>query len=254
MFIVATWHFVITFYRTVRGLADMTTTEGGSAAFLGNPRSWHAIMRDALYMAQCILGDSAAIYRCWILWDRDFRIVAFPMVLLVASIVSGSMVCQRLSTLTSYWHIFDPAVWDWIAVFYSLALGQNTITTGLMTFRLWLVDRRSKAYNVGRSQFFSAMTLLVESVMLYFALQIVVLVAFLTKSNLELVLLGSIPAIVGITFTLVTIRVAFRSKPTGEGSGQTQTIGSFNIRDLSLAIQISEEVVITKHAGDDSPV
>ncbi|KAJ6549773.1 hypothetical protein B0H19DRAFT_1264683 [Mycena capillaripes] len=255
MFTVATWHFVITFYRTVRGLVVMTTMQGGSAAaFLGNPRSWHAVMRDALYMAQCILGDSVAIYRCWILWDRDLRIIVFPMVLLVASIVSGSVACERLSTLNSYSHIFDPAIWDWIAVFYSLALGQNTITTGLMTFRLWLVDRRFKAYNVGRSQFFSAMTLLVESVMLYFALQIVVLVAFLTKSNIQLVLLGSIPSIVGITFTLVTIRVAFRSKPRGEGSSQSQAIGSFNICDLSLAIQISEEVVITKHDVNASRV
>jgi hypothetical protein len=106
------------------------------------------------------------------------------------------MACQRLSTVASYAHIFDPAVWDWIALFYALALGQTTITTGLMAFRLWLVDRRSKAYNAGRSQFFSTMLLLIESAALYFVLQVVVLAAFLAKSNIQLVLLGSIPPIV----------------------------------------------------------
>ncbi|KAJ7060106.1 hypothetical protein C8F01DRAFT_1084505 [Mycena amicta] len=232
----------------------MATTQGGSAAFLANPRSWHAIIRDALYMTQCILGDSVAIYRCWILWDCDFRVVAFPLVLLVASIVSGSMACQRLSTVTSYGHIFDPALWDWIAVFYVLALGQNTITTGLMAFRLWLVDRRSKAYNVGRSQFFSTMLLLIESEALYFVLQVVVLAVFLAKSNIQLVLLGSIPPIVGIKFTLVTIRVAFRSRPSTECSSQTPSIGSFGRRDLGIKIEISEEVIVTKHDSEDSPV
>ncbi|KAJ7924140.1 hypothetical protein B0H13DRAFT_2315751 [Mycena leptocephala] len=254
MFIVSTSHFVIIFYRTVYGLLEMATTQGGSAAFLANPRSWHAIMRDALYMTQCILGDSVAIYRCWILWDRDFRVVALPLVFLVASIVSGSTACQRLSTVTSYGHIFDPAVWDWIAVFYALALGQNTITTGLMAFRLWSVDRRSKAYNVGRSQFFSTMLLLIESAALYFVLQVLVLAAFLAKSNIQLVLLGSIPPIVGITFTLVTIRVAFRSRPSTEGSSQTPTVGSFGRRDLGIEIKISEEVIVAKHDSEDSPV
>jgi hypothetical protein len=172
--------------------------------------------------------------------------------------------------VTSYGHTFDPAVWDWIAVFYALALGQNTITTGLMAFRLWLVDRRSKAYNVGQSQFFSTMLLLIESAALYFVLQVLVLAAFLAKSNIQLVLLGSIPPIVvspissralnwlkisqGITFTLVTIRVAFRSRPSTEGSSQTPTIGSLGRRDLGIEIKISEEVIVAKHDSEDSPV
>ncbi|KAF7355913.1 hypothetical protein MVEN_00920300 [Mycena venus] len=252
MFIVATSHFVITFYRTVRGLSDLSAAQGGPEEFFANPRSWHAIMRDILYMTQCVLGDSVAIYRCWILWDRDFRVVVFPLLLLVASIVSGSMGCERLSTLTSYSGIFDPAVWDWIAIFYVVGLGQNTITTAMMAFRLWLVDKRSKAYIVGRSQFFSTMLLLLESAALFFALQIVVLAAFLTKSNIQMILLGTIPPIVGITFTLLTIRAAFLSKWRAEGS-QTQTIGSIQMREMPIAIQISEEI-IAKHDGDDSPV
>ncbi|KAJ7728467.1 hypothetical protein B0H16DRAFT_1330972, partial [Mycena metata] len=137
------------------------------------------------------------IYRCWILWDRDFRVIALPLILLVATIVSGAMVCQRLSTLASESTIFDPTVRDWLVAFYSLGLGQNAITTGLMAFRLWLVGRLSQTYNIGgRFQFFSTMILLVESAALYIALQVAVLAVFLTKSNIQLVLLGSIPPII----------------------------------------------------------
>ncbi|KAJ7614762.1 hypothetical protein B0H17DRAFT_966054, partial [Mycena rosella] len=187
MFIIATWHFVITFYGVLQALSDTPTNEGGPGALLINTRPWHAIMRDALYITQSLLGDSVAIYRCWILWDRDWRVVVLPLVMLLSSL--------------GYHHnssgdIFDPAIWDWIAVFYAVGLGQNTITTGSMAFRLWLVDRRSMAYNVGRSQFYSTMLLLVESAALYFAIQIVVLAAFLAKSNIQLVLLGSVPPII----------------------------------------------------------
>ncbi|KAJ7486886.1 hypothetical protein FB451DRAFT_1363086 [Mycena latifolia] len=240
MFVVATWHFVITFYRTIRALSSTQTDEGGLPGFLDDSRAWHAIMRDALFFTQCLLGDAVAIYRCWILWDRDFRVVVFPLVLLTSSIgmqcfmdaLSGSMACQKLANSPSV-AISDPALWDWIAVFYALALGQNTITTGLMAFRLWLVDRRSMAYNVGRSQFYSTMLLLVESAALYFALQIVVLTAFLTKSNIQLVLLGSIPPIICV-----------------DGTTQTRSLRSLNMRNFGIAVQITETIDISR---DSSP-
>ncbi|KAF8193946.1 hypothetical protein K438DRAFT_2017592 [Mycena galopus ATCC 62051] len=254
MFFVATLHFVNTLYRTVHGLSFIRISEGGSEKFFADSRSWHAITRDILYVTQCILGDSVAIYRCWILWDRDFRVVIFPSILLGVSIASGYIVCQRLSTLTSYSGFFDSVVWDWMAVFCAVTLGQNTLTTGLMAFRLWLVDKRSKAYNIGQSQFRCTMLLLVESAALYFVLQIVILAAFLTKSNIQVIVLGSIPPIVGITFTLLTIRAGFRSKSRAEASSQTQTIGSITMRDLGISIQISEEMIIARDNTEDSPV
>ncbi|KAJ6540854.1 hypothetical protein DFH09DRAFT_1282972 [Mycena vulgaris] len=226
----------------------MQTEQGGSTAFLMGSRSWHAIMRDVLYITQCLLGDSVAMYRCWILWDRNFRVILFPGALLTASIVSGSIACQRQAHNPSG-SVLDPAIWDWLAVFYALGLGQNTITTSLMAFRLWIVDRRSMAYNVGRSRsqfYYSTMLLLVESAALYFALQIIVLVAFLTKSNIQLILLGSIPPIIGNTFTLITIRVAFRSKQCVDGTTQTQSNGNLNMRDFGIAIEITETINISR--------
>ncbi|KAJ7152032.1 hypothetical protein C8R46DRAFT_1357633 [Mycena filopes] len=265
MFVVATWHFAISLYRTIRGFADITThttrtttpslvTPNARIAFLANPHSWHALMWDALYIVQCLLGDSVAIYRCWILWDRDLRIIAFSLLLLVTSAVSGSMSLWQLSTQDSYRTIFAPAVWGWIVAFYALGLAQNTITTGLMAFRLWLVGRRSQAYvyNAGRCQFYSTILLLVESAALYFVMQLVVFVALLLQSNVELVLLGSIPPVIGITFTIIIIRVAFRSQPRAESSAQTQ---SLNLRDLGITVEITQEV-FAKHDSDagDSPV
>jgi hypothetical protein len=299
---------VITLYRIVY-LLDNDAKEVGSQKSLGNATSWHAIARDIIYMTQCILGDSVAVSMTFKLnsVSRQFIDLNSPDLPLLDSVgsrfsgghtsvmpferqhrwlislswafkrspwilVSGTIVCERLSTLTSYTGIFDPSVRDWIATFHAVALGQNTITTGLMAFRLWLVDRRSKAYNVGRSLFFATMLLLVESAALYFALQIVILVAFLSESNLQIIILGSIPPVVvrglpldnalqcqilklhqGITFTLLTIRAAFLSKSRAEGSAESQTIGSIKMRDLGINIQISEEVVV-KADSNDSPV
>ncbi|KAJ7727549.1 hypothetical protein DFH07DRAFT_970161 [Mycena maculata] len=237
MFFVATWHFVVTFYRTVQALSNLATP-GSLAAFLEDSKTWHARMRGILVVTQCLLGDFAVIYRCWILWDRDVRIVTFPLILLVAS--TGSMACQQLSS-NGYEDIAG-ASWDWIVVFYAIGLAQNIIATTLMAFRLWRVDRQSMAYQIRQSQFRSTMLLLVESAALYFALQIVVLAGFLTHSNIQIILLGSIPPVVGTTFTFITIRVALRSKGYGEGTTETQTTGTLKMRELGITIDISETI------------
>ncbi|KAJ7250686.1 hypothetical protein C8J57DRAFT_678224 [Mycena rebaudengoi] len=252
MFIVATLHFGLTFHRTLRAVEDIQTQQGQTG--LGDSHAWYSILRDVLYVTQCILGDSVAIYRCWILWDRNIRIVTLPILILIASSVSGYMACALLLRSTPE-TIFDSNVGDWFTIFCALAVGQTAFTTGLMACRLWWVDRRSLACNVGRSHFLSTMLLLVESAALYFALQVIVLATFVTNSNLRLIVLGAIPPVVGITFTLLAIRVAFRSRNSTVDSGtQTLTIDSITMRRISLSLGTENGTEEDKHEANESPV
>lgn len=54
----------------------------------------------------------------------------------------------------------------------------------------------------------------------------------------------------GTTFTVIMIRVALRSKYNLDGTTQTQTIGSLEMRDLGIETDISE----SNHISGDSPV
>ncbi|KAJ7702702.1 hypothetical protein B0H17DRAFT_897880, partial [Mycena rosella] len=204
MFIIASGHFAITFYRTLCAVANIHAADGGPVAFLGDKTAWHLITADVLYVTQCILGDSIAIYRCWILWDRDLRVAALPLILLAGNMATGYATCQQLATSTAA-RISEPTVRAWITSFYALAVLLNTTTTGLMAFRLWWVDR-TLSDRVPHPRFQNTILLLVESAALYFALQVVVLAAFVTRSNIQFLLMGSIPPIIGITFTMITIR------------------------------------------------
>ncbi|KAJ7277484.1 hypothetical protein C8J57DRAFT_186096 [Mycena rebaudengoi] len=258
MFIVATSHFVLTFHRTLRAMEKVRAEQDTMATFSVDPHAWNSILRNVLYVTQCLLGDSVAIYRCWILWDRDLRVIALPIFILAASSVSGYMACVQLST-SAAGSIFDSGVRIWVALFYSLAVGQTLLTTTLLASRLWWIDRRSLACTVGRSRFISTMLLLVESAALYFVLQIVALTAFLTKSSQPLMMLGSIPPIIGIAFTLVSIRVAFLSRNSESGI-QTLTIGSVTTRQLGTDLNAlnheaaCESQTQTKTEASNSPV
>lgn len=54
----------------------------------------------------------------------------------------------------------------------------------------------------------------------------------------------------GTTFTAITIRVAVRSKQYGEGTTQTETIGSPNMRNFGITFAISETVHVSADSMD----
>ncbi|KAJ7511996.1 hypothetical protein B0H11DRAFT_720950 [Mycena galericulata] len=260
MFVIATGHFVITFYRTLKAMEDLTPSEGGAEAFLGDSAAWHLITADLLFVTQCILGDSIAIYRCWILWDRDWRVITPSLILLAAIIVSGYICCQKLAT-TSATRLFDPLLRDWILAFYTVSVAHNTVTTSLIAFRLWWVDRYISD-RVSHPRLITTILLLVESAAIYLILQVMVLSAFIARSNVQFLFLGSIPPVIGITFTLITIRIGLRSRyrayldPTMTQAGPS-TIGSITMRCNSFAfsetVTLDEEGQMSVDIGLSTP-
>ncbi|GAW00650.1 vacuolar triacylglycerol lipase [Lentinula edodes] len=102
MFLIATLHLTINAYRMVAGYVDHALLQGGAVAYMGDLRSWHYILKDTLYATQENLGSAAAIYRCWVLWGHNWKIILFPSVLLIVNIVAGYMVCGLYDILSAY--------------------------------------------------------------------------------------------------------------------------------------------------------
>ncbi|KAJ7682245.1 hypothetical protein DFH06DRAFT_1388664 [Mycena polygramma] len=98
----------------------------GPVGYLGTLSQWTHVFENVIY-AQSIVGDSIAVYRCWVLWNRNFLIVCVPFLMVIGSTVSGSAKIQPGST------VFDTSLDAWVKMFYSLAVAQNIITTSQYT-------------------------------------------------------------------------------------------------------------------------
>lgn len=96
-------------YRMIQGYVEHADVPGGAVAYLGNLASWDHVFKDVLYATQEIFGDAvgvrcisalaysgflrhlqgaiprAQIYRCWIIWNRDWRVIVLPVMLWIAS-------------------------------------------------------------------------------------------------------------------------------------------------------------------------
>ncbi|KAJ6589485.1 hypothetical protein B0H19DRAFT_1103938 [Mycena capillaripes] len=247
MFMIATMHLGMNIFRLIRGYVDFRLAPGGPVGYIGTLKLWDHIFKDTLYATQSIIGDAAAVYRCWILWGRDYRVIIFPSMLLIVSTVSGYMVCGLYSTEDPNATVFDPRLTNWITTFYSVAVTQNIMTTGLMSWRLWLGERRAAAYRVGSSTFMPILLILVESAALYLFVEIILLSLYSVNYNAQYILLECVTPVVGFTFSLITIRINLRSQKlanatsmSGAGRSTVQTIGSVPMRTIVIARHVEQ--------------
>ncbi|KAJ8079723.1 hypothetical protein PM082_016544 [Marasmius tenuissimus] len=164
MFLVATLHFSVSFYRAwiaFRGDKPM------DAAFLRLFNTWHRVSQDLLFVTQESLGSAAAIYRAWILWGKDWRVLSVLLVALVAEMRFGLCII----------YIYTPSggvqqalhfknLFEWIKAHAIIIVCLNFTTTLLMVLRVWKTQYESSKYFLLPSMLEGVWRILLESAML----------------------------------------------------------------------------------------
>jgi hypothetical protein len=158
-------------------------------------------------------GRHWQIYRCWVVWRCNYYVIIFPSLLFIASAgefcqlrsicilndqwsVSGYVVNALLPHQPVGTSIFTPTLVKWVATFYGVAVVQNGLTTGLITYKIWKTTRKSSNYLVGPSNLSSVLRILIESAALYFAIEVALLFTGFSKSEALNILQDIIPSIV----------------------------------------------------------
>ncbi|KAG6826070.1 hypothetical protein H0H92_001231 [Tricholoma furcatifolium] len=244
MFFIATWHLIMNCIRMLAGYVDHALTPGGPVAYIGDLALWDHILKDTLYATQENLGSAAAIYRCWILYNKDWRITVLPIALLIANFVAGYTVCATYASINPTESVFSSQLDRWIKTFYSIAVVLNVITTGLMSWRIYTTHKKSSSYNAakGKGHLLSVLHILIESAALQLIVETVLLALYASSINAQYILLESVASIVGITFNAITLRIKLHmvaesnSQISTAGTNPVQTIGSLPLRRIHVNI------------------
>ncbi|KAI0072951.1 hypothetical protein K474DRAFT_1775067 [Panus rudis PR-1116 ss-1] len=210
MFLIATMHLGMNCYRLLCGYINHGGEPGGAVTYLSNLSSWSHIFKDTLYATQELFGDAVAIYRCYIIWNHEWKVVVFPIMVFVVSAVSGYTVCGTYATVDPNDTVFNPRLKQWITIFFAIAVVQSALTTGLIAFRIWHVDRHSARYRMAESSLMPVVWILVESASLQLLGEVILLILYLAHSNAQYILLEIVTPLVGITFTAMIIRITIR--------------------------------------------
>ncbi|KAF8998963.1 hypothetical protein BDQ17DRAFT_1216156, partial [Cyathus striatus] len=136
MFFIATFHLAINCYRLIRGYADEHLTDYGPTIYFSDPRGWHHILKD------CFKQHNRQIYRTWVLWSYDWKVIVLPIILLTVNIIVGYSFCAKLKSFYIDFH----QIYGLIRTYYSIAFVLSLITVGLMSYRIWIAHRNAANY------------------------------------------------------------------------------------------------------------
>ncbi|KAF8843683.1 hypothetical protein BDN67DRAFT_1066601 [Paxillus ammoniavirescens] len=156
-----------------------------------------------------LLGDFILIYRCWMVWGKNYLVVIIP---LLSSIGGFSCMIAVLDILlaTSPSAPVPPAALVPLGIAtYVLPLCTNFIVTALIVFRIWSSSRTvpGSPIQIGQGATRRAMMLVIESGAIYLAVQFVFVVLFSIRHPAEAILAVMATQVYGIAPTLIMIRV-----------------------------------------------
>jgi len=205
MFLVNTTVIAISFARVDDAFILLRDEPGGPIADLELLAQWKEVTRTALTCSYFVLADAILIYRCWVVWNNNLWVIVFPSMLFVASATVDIFMVVTMANLHSGDSIFVTALHDWITAVISLTLAQNVIVTSLIVFRIWNINMNSAAAAAGSLR--PVVAIILESGVIYCASLFIFLMTYVAGSNSQYIMVDCINPMIGITFTLLIVRV-----------------------------------------------
>ncbi|KAF8881467.1 hypothetical protein BD779DRAFT_1012161 [Infundibulicybe gibba] len=165
----------------------------------------------SIYAVVDCLAQMILLYRCWIIWDRRWAIVAVPGFLSLVALGGGLALVGLYNS-----PLWNTDIEKIVRLFkltgtttYSTSLGVNALTTSLIVARIFLTSREVRPV-LGSDSHRSlriAIAMLAESGLLMFTFQLVLVILFSCQRSVFGIISGPRAQIYGITPTLLNTRV-----------------------------------------------
>ncbi|KAK2464141.1 hypothetical protein APHAL10511_003834 [Amanita phalloides] len=205
LFVIATMHVCVNFTRIIKAFIIFRDAPGGPGAFFNRLSEFTEMFGSTLYVAQTLLGDALVIWRCYAIWDKNFFIIALPLLLLLGSTATGIGILYSFDRVVPEADIFVTQLQQWITSFFSMTLATNIIGTGLAAYKLWRIN--SKGFKRTRKRLYPVLLVIVESGAIFSAALLTLLILYKSDSWFQYVVVDAISPLVGIVFSVIMYRM-----------------------------------------------
>lgn len=220
----STAHIIIGIIRTEELAHYRDTFPDGSEAFFIQVSRKTFVINNAILVLQTLLGDRVVIYRCYVVWQTIWVII-LPIILWFSVAGTGAYYIYSFSQTSSiFGDVFSEATSRWISAFYILTLTTNLLSSGLLVYRIWKIERNITNSRTTKITTTSILRVVIDAAILYSVALLCTLVNLACSNNGSLVMTDVLTPIISITFYMVIIRIAMgrqnrsRVLTTREGS------------------------------------
>ncbi|KAG2138007.1 hypothetical protein DEU56DRAFT_736531 [Suillus clintonianus] len=207
LFLLSTAHMVVGTIRLEDGLVKYRDTfPGGPAVFFADTSDEMFVIKYAIIVLQTLIGDGVVIYRCYLVW-QSVGIVILPCMMWCGVAVFGVFTTCNFSRASTDINIFTNKTGHLVATFITLTLATNLLSSGLLAYRIWVIDRKVSAIRTTKGRM-PLLRVLIDAAILYSATLCSSLICFaLSNNGLYIMAYLNVP-IISIAFYMVFIRVA----------------------------------------------
>jgi len=210
MYILALLHVISLGIRAVNAFIKNRNIDGGPYQYYVVTANSSYLLQVTTYAAQTLIGDGFLLYRLYVVWEKDNRILVFASIFWMGGIVSGigTLVHEATASPTTPIFVFKA----WITSFFVITLFTNLTATSLIAGKIWISERRTSGFM--KSHTLSPILIIViESGAAYSISLIALLATFLISNWGQYVVLDPIVPLIGITFTLIIVRIGLGLSP-----------------------------------------
>lgn len=192
---------------------------------------WSSILRQAIYVTNNIVADSLVVYRLYVVWGFNRKVIIGPIIMLIATSLSGYLAVWGFSKIVPGEDVFASDIAIWGTALFALSLSTNIVVTSLIAGRIWWIGRQAaKSLGGAHGQKYSqALVIIIESGAIYSVCLFILLILYVTKANAQYIVYDSLAQIMGIVPTLIIVRVGLGltkgDVTTFAGNAATRTIG-----------------------------
>ncbi|KXN81839.1 hypothetical protein AN958_03608 [Leucoagaricus sp. SymC.cos] len=206
LFIVTTLDIAMCFSRNLRAFVR----SDNPLAVLTSPTDWTNLGQPVNEAVGAWAADFILIYRCWIVYSRRWPVI-IPSTLLYLAVVA---ICLRVFAMMGAARGIPTlananAFTTSLLAFCSTVAVQNVLTTGLLIWRIWLVERsQAGGFEFGdRPRYLHRIsTVLAESGAAYTVVVLITLILTAAQSPVVYVMSDLMTPTAGISFNMILVR------------------------------------------------
>ncbi|KAF7316557.1 hypothetical protein MIND_00175000 [Mycena indigotica] len=238
LLVVCTAHWAISVFRFFKSVSRATNAPSTSfLIYLEECAVVAQAVNNFLTLLTIWIGDAVLIYRLWVIWNRNPRIVVFPILLWVGIIIVGCFLTFVFFQPADKFGETFQRYHGWFTANWALTTSVNIYCTGFSAWRIWSACRASGA--MAAKPFMSVLVILVESAVFLAAWAIFFVITYQTSSPLEVLIVDVQGVIIGNVNMLIHIRVelaspGFRDSDLGGGSDETSGREVVMTNDVSI--------------------
>ncbi|KAF7335781.1 hypothetical protein MVEN_02234100 [Mycena venus] len=252
IFLLATTHTIVDVTRATIAFTATPSIPNAAAKYYANFSAFMSIFRTAIYDALTIVSDAFIVYRCFLVWGKNYWITLLPFLLFLADFATSVWSTSALGVAPTGDPFAVIAVTLRVRYFYGFTIAVNLLCTALISYKIWNVNRGA-AGRFGGPVVSKLVAVFIESAAIYSMFLVALLTTSILGTDVMFILLNMMCPIIGIVFSSVIVRVTSeRSKASFQASSLRSRETRFGSRaEPTGAMEIRLETVT--HTGTDGP-